>query len=91
MFDEITALADKATPETANVVRLQVDARKFAVARLAPRKYGDHISHNIKGGINFQPQILIQCSSDEGAVAIGEQKKLPESLYAYGMKQASNF
>jgi len=26
-------------------------------ARLAPKKYGDHISHDVKGGtnINFQP------------------------------------
>ena len=44
--------------------RLRVDARKWAAARLAPRKYGDHISHDVKGGgINFQPQILISCSS----------------------------
>src|SRR5262249_39980605 len=28
---------------------------------------GDHISHHVKGGtnVNFQPQILIQCSSGE--------------------------
>ena len=34
---------------------------------MAPKKYGDHMSHDVKGGtnINFQPQILIQCSSDE--------------------------
>jgi hypothetical protein len=33
-------------------------------ARLAPKKYGDRVSHDVKGGgINFQPQILIQCSS----------------------------
>jgi len=32
-----------------------------------PGKYSDHITHDVKGGgINFQPQILIQCSSDEG-------------------------
>ena len=41
---------------------------------LAPKKYGDHISHDVKGGgINFQPQILIQCSSgeDEGFIDVG--------------------
>jgi hypothetical protein len=40
---------------------------KWAAARLAPKKYGDHISHDVKDGtnINFQPQILIQCSSGE--------------------------
>src|SRR5258708_7552309 len=40
--------------------RLRVDARKWAAARLAPKKYGDHISHDVKGpGANFQPAILI--------------------------------
>ena len=63
-FQEIIEIADAATPETVNVARLRVDSRKFTVARLAPKKYGDHISHNVKGGgINFQPQILISCSS----------------------------
>ena len=49
------------------MARLRVDTRKWAAARLAPKKYGDHISHDVKGGtkINFQPQILIQCSSGE--------------------------
>jgi len=39
----------------------------MAAARLAPKKYGDHISHHVKGStnINFQPQILVQCSSGE--------------------------
>ena len=74
-FQEIIEIADAATPETVNVARLRVDSRKFTVARLAPKKYGDHISHNVKGpGINnFQPQILIQCSSagdDEGYIDI---------------------
>jgi hypothetical protein len=64
-FQEIIEIADAATPETVNVARLRVDSRKFTVARLAPKKYGDHISHNVKGAgsINFQPQILISCSS----------------------------
>jgi terminase small subunit-like protein len=72
-FQEIVEIADAATPETVNVARLRVDSRKFTVARLAPKKYGDHISHDVKGAgsSNFQPQILIQCSSagdDEGYI-----------------------
>src|SRR5215472_1478899 len=47
-FQEIIEIADAATPETVNVARLRVDSRKFTVARLAPKKYGDHISHNVK-------------------------------------------
>jgi hypothetical protein len=70
--------AQLATPETVNVARLRVDSRKFTVARLAPKKYGDHIGHNGKGAgsINFQPQILISCSSageDEAAGSLPQQ------------------
>src|SRR5215813_12378315 len=65
-FKECIEIADAATQENCNVARLRVDTRKWAAARLAPKKYGDHISHDVKGGgINFQPQILIQCSSGE--------------------------
>ena len=41
---------------------LSLDSRKFAVARLAPKKYGDQISHDGHGGaaLNFQPAILIR-------------------------------
>jgi terminase small subunit-like protein len=39
--------------------RLRVDARKWAAARLAPRKYGDRVEHDVKGG-DFRPAILIQ-------------------------------
>src|SRR6516225_264540 len=45
--------------------RLRVDARKWAAARLAPKKYGDRIEHDHKGGLNFQPAILIQVSGGE--------------------------
>ena len=40
--------------------RLRVDARKWAAARLAPRKYGDRVEHDHKGGLNFQPAVLVQ-------------------------------
>ena len=71
---EILELSDKIeddNPVKVQRARLQVDSRKWLAARLASKKYGDHISPDVKGGtnINFQPQILIQCSSageDEG-------------------------
>jgi hypothetical protein len=89
-FQEIVEIADAATPETVNVARLRVDSRKFTVARLAPKKYGDHISHDVKGAgsSNFQPQILIQCSSagdDEGYIDISAA---PEA--AGGVPQQGN-
>src|SRR5262245_54676583 len=66
-FKECIEIADAATQENCNVARLRVDTRKWAAARLAPKKYSDQIAHDVKGrGVNFQPQILIQCSSDEG-------------------------
>jgi len=42
--------------------RLRVDARKWAAARLAPKKYGDHISHDVHGSttLNYQPAVLIK-------------------------------
>ena len=88
-FQEIIEIADAATPETVNVARLRVDSRKFAVARLAPKKYGDHISHNVKGAgsSNFQPQILIQCSSagdDEGYIDISAAPEAAGSLPQQG-------
>src|SRR5262249_41130891 len=65
---EILELSDKIeddNPVKVQRARLQVDSRKWLAARLAPKKYGDHINHDVKGGtnVNFQPQILIQCSS----------------------------
>ena len=39
---------------------MRIDTRKWMAARLAPKKYGDRISHDVKGpGPNFQPAILI--------------------------------
>jgi hypothetical protein len=63
LFREIIEIADDAsgdyvtTSDGKRIVdheniqrsRLRVDARKWAAARLAPKKYGDHISHDVKG------------------------------------------
>ena len=66
LFKECLEIADKATPENVSVARLQVDVRKWHAGKFAPKKYGDHISHDIKGPrANFQPAILIQCSAGE--------------------------
>ena len=78
MTKEILELSDKIeddNPVKVQRARLQVDSRKWLAARLAPKKYGDRISHDVKGGtnINFQPQILIQCSSageDDGFIDV---------------------
>jgi hypothetical protein len=68
--------------------RLQFDAYRWCAGKLAPKKYGDRVEHEIKGGVNFQPQILIQCSSagdDEGYIDISAA---PEA--AGGLPQQGN-
>ena len=92
MFKECLEIADrnKDSEESATRVqrdRLRIDTRKWLAARLAPKKYGDHVQHEHKGGINFQPQILIQCSSDEGEGLI-DVRGAPEA--AGGAPQQGN-
>jgi len=70
-----TRCCENENPQRIQRDRLRIDTRKWMAARLAPKKYGDHISHDVKGGtnINFQPQILIQCSSageDDGFIDV---------------------
>lgn len=49
---ELVALADTATPETVNVVRLQVDTRKWVASKLLPKVYGEkqQVEHTGDGG-----------------------------------------
>jgi Bacteriophage Sf6, terminase small subunit-like len=88
LFKECLTIADAARPEDANVARLRVDTRKWAAARLAPKKYGDRVSHDVKGaGSNFQPQILISCSSageDEGYLELHATSEAAGSLPQQG-------
>ena len=66
LFKECLEIADRGSesenesPQRIQRDRLRVDTRKWMAARLAPKKYGDRISHDVKGpGPNFQPAILI--------------------------------
>lgn len=51
--DEIKAIADEATPENAQVARLQIDARKWRASKLAPKVYGDKVA--IGGAPDMSP------------------------------------
>lgn len=53
-LEHIIAIADASTPETVQVDRLRIDTRKWAMARLAPRKYGDRLA---VGGSTDMPPI----------------------------------
>jgi hypothetical protein len=88
---KIMTVVDGVEPEPGKVskARLQFDAYRWHAGKLAPKKYGDRMSHDVKGGSsNFQPQILIQCSSagdDEGYIDISAA---PEA--AGGIPQQGN-
>lgn len=38
--------------EAINRSRLRVDSRKWLMSKLAPKKYGDKIDHNVSGGVS---------------------------------------
>lgn len=42
MFDGMSELAKTATPADVQCIKLQVDTLKWILARMSPRKYGDH-------------------------------------------------
>jgi hypothetical protein len=43
LADEIIEMADNATNEDVQAVRLRVDARKWIMSKIAPKKYGDKL------------------------------------------------
>jgi terminase small subunit-like protein len=74
LFERIAAIAEDATGdyvkkedgtwvvdhENIQRSRLRVDTMKWMASKLAPRKYGDRVEHDHKGGLNFQPAVLVQ-------------------------------
>lgn len=63
--DELIEMADLATPEDHNVVKLRIWARQWRAAKLAPKKYGDKQVVDITQNINIavvQAEQLMQLS-----------------------------
>ena len=52
--------------------RNRLDTRKWALSKLAPRKYGDRVEHDVKGG-DFQPAILIQIGGEPEPVEVSRK------------------
>lgn len=52
--DACVEMADKATPENYQVVKLRIWARQWRASKLAPKKYGDRVTQEI-GGIGGGP------------------------------------
>lgn len=61
LADQLTDIADNATPENVQVARLRVDARKWIAAKLKPKKYGDKVQNEVTGAnggplvVSWQP------------------------------------
>lgn len=51
--DGMTDLTDSATPENVNVVRLQVETRKWIASKLKPRKYGEKVQQEHSGVVSL--------------------------------------
>ena len=52
--DEIRKIADAATPETVQVARLRIDARKWRASKMAPKVYGDKLELNARVDVTTQ-------------------------------------
>ena len=87
---KIMTVVDGVEPEPGKVskARLQFDAYRWHAGKLAPKKYGDRVEHDVKGGMNFQPQILIQCSSAGEEQEYNDISAAPEA--ARGAPQQGN-
>lgn len=51
MFEEMLAIGDDVDPEPSEVskAKLRVDTRKWALARMDPKKYGDKVQQEVSG------------------------------------------
>ena len=74
LFEELFEIADKPCTNQVEVQqqRNRLDTRKWALSKLAPRKYGDRVEHDHKGGLKFQPAVLVQIGN------VGEPAKTIE-------------
>ena len=49
IIEDIIDIADTTTPELVNVAKLRLDARKFYITKVAPKRFGDRITQEITG------------------------------------------
>ena len=59
--EEIIEIADSAEAESAAVskAKLQIDARKWAASKIAPKKYGDKVEQQITGSLAIQADVKL--------------------------------
>lgn len=78
LADEIVSIADTADKDTANAVKVKVDARKWVAAKLLPKKYGE------KQQIDMSVEATVRTLNDEQL-----RSKLTELLRKAGIGHAT--
>lgn len=69
-FDEILNIADDcaANKDAVAKARLMIDTRKFAMARMSPKKYGDKVNVDVSGEVKETHNGKIDIAPDDSAI-----------------------
>lgn len=66
-FDEMLDIADKALPEDVQKAKLQIDTRKWVLARMNPKKYSDkQQDDNTDNAISLMAKFMKELGEDKG-------------------------
>lgn len=66
-FDEMLDIADKALPEEVQKAKLQIDTRKWVLARMNPKKYSDKGQEdNTDNAISLMAKFMKELGEDKG-------------------------
>ncbi|UZA25345.1 hypothetical protein LP117_02455 [Moraxella bovis] len=66
-FDEMLDIADKALPEEVQKAKLQIDTRKWVLARMNPKKYSDKgQDDNTDNAISLMAKFMKELGEDKG-------------------------
>ena len=59
-FEDLIEIADCVVPDAAEVAkaRVQIDARKWVLSRMNPKKYGDRIQQEVSGSIESEVTLI---------------------------------
>ncbi len=80
IFDEIIDIADSTEADAAEVAksRLKIDARKWVLSRMAPKKYGERITQEVTGK-DGGPVVQVNYTPEDYARAQAElERMLPD-------------
>ncbi|MBP2844577.1 ubiquitin carboxyl-hydrolase [Dickeya oryzae] len=80
IFDEIIDIADSAEADASEVAkaRLKIDARKWVLSRMAPKKYGERITQEVTGK-DGGPVVQVNYTPEDYARAQAElERMLPD-------------